>query len=464
MSKRNKLSFGSLLEYIIVSGLLIWGFVFLCKQFTFEPNDVLKNSVLKEKNFETNVVEVVSPKGVKAYLFEDKTNPIVSISFVFKQAGLAYDAEGKVGISNLVASLLTEGVGDYTSQQFKERLEANAISISFGADMDDLSGSLLTVKDKENEAYRLLNLALMKPRLEWWDINRIKDEMKIALKKQKEHPARALSLEVSKEIYGMHPYSRNPVGIEADIENISKVDLQRFIRDNFSKENLIVGVAGDISKEELVVVLDKIFGDLSDVRKNKVELSKVDLSFDGRVRNIEREVAQGICNFVNKGAARLDEDFYPLYIANHIFGGSGLNSRLSMIVREDKGLAYSIYSYLSLAEKSPLIMGSFYANPQNLQKVLGIVKKEWLKMGTQGVSSKELNEAKNYLISSYNLRFASTADIANILAQMQRENLGIDFLKVRNNLVEAVSVDDVKAAAQKFFGKDNTIFVCIGEK
>lgn len=428
----------------------------------FNPQHILDNSILKEKTFETNVIEIKSPKkGIKAYFFEDNSNPIISINFLFKNAGLASDSENEVGISNLVASLLMDGAGDLDAQQFKEELEKKAIGLSFGADFDDFTGALITTSDNQQEAYDLLKLVLTAPRFDAEDIIRSKEQMLIALKQQQEHPASVLGLEFVKEIYQNHPYARNPIGNGKDIINISQNQLKDFVKNHFTKNSLVVGIAGDISEEKAGAIIDEIFGSLPENGRASF-VRNVKIEFDGREKNINLKSPQTISVFVNQGLARNDKDFYPLYIANHILGGSGLGSRLSVAARENEGLTYSIYSYLSLQDKSPLIKGSFSSTPENYDRVQEIIKSEWKKMGEKGVSEKELDEAKNYLISSYNLRFAAISDISNMLVYMQKDNLGLDFLKKRNDYVREVSKENINKVAKDIFGNENLIFVNIG--
>ena len=139
-----------------------------------------------------------------------------------------------------------------------------------------------------------------------------------------------------------------------------------------------------------------------------------------------------------------------------------MSSRLSLAAREQEGLTYSIYSYLDLTEKAPMIKGGFSATPQNFPRVVEIVREQWQKMGQKGVSEKELAEAKNYLLSSYNLRFASLGGISAMLAYMQRDNLGIDFLQKRNDYIRNIKIEDVNRAAKKYFDNQNLRFEIIG--
>lgn len=455
-------SYGWLWKFLFAAAVVYGIYWTYDRYFVFHAETILANSIVKEKDFTTEIVEVVSPqKKIKAYLFQDTTNPIISINFLFKNAGLASDGDKEVGISNMVSALLRDGAGDLNSQQFKEALETKAISISFSADMDDISGSLLTIKDNAEEAYRLLNMVLTQPRFEAEDIERVKAQMLNVLKRQREHPSSVLELEAAKEIFGAHPYARNQVGEAEDIARVDKLMLDDFVKNHLTKNNLMVGIAGDVSPEEAGKLVDKIFGNIPDTGRI-IFVRGADVNFDGREKNINLQSPQTVSVFANKAIARTHPDFYPLYIANHIFGGSGLNSRLSLSAREKEGLTYGIYTYMSLSDKAPMLKGGFSATPENFAKVVGIVKKEWLKMGTKGVKEKELKDAKNYLISSYNLRFASIATISEILVYMQKDDLGLDFLQKRNDYVRKVKLKDVNRVAKEYFQNINLVFVNVG--
>lgn len=428
----------------------------------FNPLQLVENSELKAKSFATKVVEVNSPKyGLKAYLFEDKTNPIVSVSFAFKNAGYATDNQGEQGIANLVAALLTDGAGELNNQDFKEELENMAIGLSFSAGKDDFNGALLTTKDNQQRAFELLKLALRQPRFEEDDMQREKAKLFEMLKRQKEHPASVLSLEFAKELYGNHAYGRNPIGSEADIAKLRREQLQIFVLEMLSRQNVMVGIAGDMSKAEAEEMLDDVFGALpANGRINFVR--EVEVKFDGRTKQIKQDVGQNIAMKATLGVERNHADFYPLYIANQIIGGSGLNSRLSQEIREKEGLTYGVYSYLGQDDKSPLLMASFSTTPENFAKADALFVQEWQKFAEKGVSQQELDKAKNYMTASNNLRFAAIDSIAEMLVAMQKYDLGLDFLQKRNDYVNKVSLEQVNQAAKKYYNKDGLISVSIG--
>ncbi len=432
----------------VVAGIGWFGYCSLNEALVFNPNKLVENSALKAEVFAAPVEEITSREGIKAYYFEDHTNPIVSISFLFKNAGSAYDPQWQFGVANMTASLLTEGAGKYNSQQLKEILEDKAISISYSADKDDFGGNMQTLKSNLREATDLLKLTLTEPAFDRSDMKRVKEQMLVAIDRQTEYPESLLSLVWVQDLYGSHPYGRNPVGKKADIKELDKEKLQKFMQNKLTRSNLIVGIAGDISRMEAEKLLDKVFGGLLEGMSLR-GLVDAKVYFDGHEKNVRGELPQAVAIFTAQGVARNDADFYPLYIANQIFGGSGLNSRVSKAAREDKGLTYGVGSYLVIDDKAKLIKGGFSATPDNYKQVQEIVKAEWLKMG-QGVTKDEFEQARNYMTAT--------------LVAMQKENLGRDFLQKRNDYVNAVTLDDVNTAAAKYFGRDNLVWVSVGTK
>ena len=137
-----------------------------------------------------------------------------------------------------------------------------------------------------------------------------------------------------------------------------------------------------------------------------------------------------------------------------MFGGSGLNSKLNQKIREQEGLTYGGYSGLVQRDNVNLITAGFSATADKYELAEEIFKNEWLNVGKNGFTEYELQSAKKYLTASYNLRFASTIGIAEMLAHMQRYDLGLDFLQKRNQYVEDVTLKQLNKVAMEYFTKD----------
>ena len=446
----------------IICCVIVLSFLYFIYSSFYSNNSHVLDISSEVSGIKLDVKEISSPdNNIKAYLLEDITNPIISISFMFKNGGYANDDADKQGLALMVASLLGEGGGEFDSQQLKEELDIRAIRISFDINKDSFEGKLLTTKENFVDAINFLKLMLTQPRFDTEDIERTKNLMLEALKRQKEYPANELQLEFAKELYGDHPYARNPLGNAEHISKITKTDLQHFAGNVFNQKDLLVGIAGDIDAKHAGETLDMVFGSLPK-SGNTNFVRDVNIKFDGRSKHIDRNAAQNIWIAAQAGVDRNHQDFYPLFVANHILGGSGLNSKLSQEIREKNGLTYGIYSYLNLDDKAPLIITSFSATKDNAIKAVNLWKEQLNRIQNDGISKDDLKKAKNYLIASYNLRFASISTIAEILTAMQKYNLGLDFLQKRNENVANITFDEVNNAIQKYFDPEKVIKAEIG--
>ena len=150
-------------------------------------------------------------------------------------------------------------------------------------------------------------------------------------------------------------------------------------------------------------------------------------------------------------------------MVNHILGGGGFTSRLYDQVREKRGLAYSVYSALYPLDHAALILGAAGTANESVSETITLIRKLWRDLGLNGVTEKELVDAKTFITGSFPLRFTSSGRIASILIGMQLENLGIDYLERRNSYIEAVTLEDANRVAGRLYDADALTVVVVGE-
>lgn len=412
---------------------------------SFNPEKILKNSLLKERSFTGQTVEIAAgEQKIKAYLMEEHSVPLVALAFSFKKAGQAY--ETKEGVALLSENAVLDGAGDYSRQELREIMKEKGIHLSVSAGRDELNYALSYVKEFEEDAIKVLKAVLYEPHLQIDDLNLTRQQLAAVRKQQFENPQYYLSKLVDENFYGTHPYGKENIPAEDVLNAISADDIRNYLEKRRGKDNLVIGISGDISANRAEALLDEIFSSLPD-KAEVVDLGEFEPNFNQE--KVEDEVSFSSQSFVllaSHGIKRLDKDFYPLYIADYILGGSGLNSRLNKAIREEKGLTYGIYSYFSNSDAIDLWQVAFSASPENMDKALEVAAEEYQRFYDEGVSKEELERAKKSLLSSFNLRFASLFHIAEMLKIMQLQELGIDFLNKRQAMVAAVSLDDVNTA------------------
>jgi len=408
-----------------------------------------------------NIQKVKSPGGIEVWLVEEHAVPLIAMRFGF-MGGTSQDTDDKVGTAYFVSGMLDEGAGLLKSTEFQERVEELAVKMNFNADRDVFSGSFTTLSERRDEAFALLRLVLNEPRFDPDAADRIRRQIIDGLKFDENDPNRVAAKEWFKIAFNGHPYGRPTKGDEKSLNAIGPEDLKSYVRRVFTRDNLKIGVVGDINAKDLGVLLDKVFASLpekSDLRPIPEAAPPV-----GPKRKIIRmKIPQSVAQFGFAGLKRKDKDFIPAFVLNHIIGGGGFSSKLMEEVREKRGLAYSVYSYLSPFEHGAAYLGSVATKNSAVGKSLEVIENVLARVAKDGPTEQELENVKRYLTGSYALRFDASSKIASQLLWVQIEDLGIDYIDKRNSLVEAVTLQDIRRVAGRLLKADGLIVTIVGQ-
>lgn len=407
-----------------------------------------------------NIQEVKSPGGIKAWLVEEHSVPLVAMRFSFR-GGSAQDPKGKEGVAHFVSVMLDEGAGPYDSNTFQEREEDLAMRLSFSAGRDHFYGSFQSLSENLDETAELFHQALTSPRFEAAAAERMRQQLVASLAFADKNPNEVAGRLWAETAFPGHPYGRPAKG---DVESVSRItpdDLKSYHDKVFARDNLMVAVVGDITPEALGKLLDKVFGGLG-AKSDLVAVAPVQPA-KGQVKVAEMPVPQSVAVFGFEGIARKDKDFVPAFVMNHILGGGGFSSKLMEEVREKRGLAYSVYSYLQPYDEAAIFAGGVATKNDKFAQSLDVIRGEIKDMATNGVTQEELDNAISYLTGSYALRFDNSEKIANQLLAIQQEDLGIDYVNKRNDIIRAVTVGDIKRVAGRMLKPDNLIVAVAGQ-
>ncbi len=408
-----------------------------------------------------DIKQVKSPGGIEAWLVESHQVPLVAVRFAF-QGGSVQDPIGKSGVANFVSAMLDEGAADLDSATFQERMEDIAMRMNFDDSRDTFYGSFSTLTEHRDKAIELLKLALTKPRFDQDAVDRIRRQILANLAYEAKSPDRLASRTWYQSAFKGHAYGLSPNGDEKSVLAITRDDLETFRKNNFAKNNLKVVAVGDIDEATLGQMLDDVFGDLPDEAQVNV-LADVAPKKGNGVEIVEMDVPQSVAVFGMGGLKRKDPDFLAGFVLNHIIGGGGFSAILMEEVREMRGLAYSVYSYLSPLKHSSIYLGSVATKNESIAESLEIIRSELSRVANDGVSEEVLKNAKSYLTGSYALRFDTNSKIASQLLGILVEDMGIDYVKTRNAEIEALTVDDLKKAASRFLRPEDLIVVVVGK-
>lgn len=397
------------------------------------------------------IQRLVSPGGIEAWFVQDATVPLIAMEYAFG-GGAAQDPSGKSGVGNMVAGLLDEGAGDMDSKTFHERLERRAIELNFSSTRDNFRGSLRMLKDNKDEAFDLLQMALTSPRFDAADVERIRAQVLSGLRRETTNPTSLASRKFLELAFGDHPYGRQGNGTLDSVPKIDVADLKDYVRRVIAKDTLRIAVVGDVDADTLGKLLDKTFGALP-AKANLADIADVEATRPPQRAFVPLDVPQTVVTFGGPGIRRHDPNFMAGYVVNHILGGGGMSSRLYREVREKRGLAYSVYESLLWMDRSALFIGNTGTRADRAGETVDAIEKEIRRIAEEGPTQKELDEAKSYLKGSQMLALDTSSKLAQALLQYQLDKLPIDYIEKRNALVDAVTLDDAKKAAQRLWGQ-----------
>lgn len=404
-----------------------------------------------------NIEEIETDSGVTAWFVHDDTVPIVTIRFAF-DGGTTQDPEGKAGLANLMTGLFDEGAGDLESAAFQKQLDVAGAEMSFDADRDAIYGSMRMLADRKDAAFNLLRLAVNEPRFDDGPVDRIRAQIKSSILADSRDPKKEAQIAFSKAIYGDHPYARREEGTVQSLDAITPEDIAAFHRRMFAKANLHVAVVGDIDAGTLKTKLDALFGALPDKPELR-PVEKASLHLDQTVR-IDYDLPQSTIRLAYPGVARDDPRFFAAYVMNHILGGGTFSSRLFDEVREKRGLAYWAGSSLVTHKYADLLMLGTATRSSATDRTLKIIRDVVRGMADDGVTEKELEEAKRNIIGGYAINnLDSSSAIARTLVQLQIENLGIDYIDRREKLIAAVTREQVGRIAHDLLGAEPAVMI-----
>ena len=407
------------------------------------------------------VQRIVTPGGIEIWYVQEHNIPVISVSLGFR-GGTALDPPDKSGLANFALGLLDEGAGELDSLAFQKAIINRAIRLNSSASRDLVSVSLQTLTRNRDEAFSLFGMALSDAHFAAEPVERVRRQILNSLADDERNPRTIAARNWFGDVFAEHPYAQRADGTEEAVRAITPADLKEWAGGRFARDNLIVGASGDVSADEIARLVDIALAGLP-AFATPVSVPEAAFPAAGATQVIRMPLMQSVVMFGLPGLKRDDADFYAAYVMNYILGGGGFTSRLYQEVREKRGLAYSVYSYLAPLEHAGLYIGGVATRNDRVAEALDIIRAEIARLAENSVSAEELSAAKQYLTGAFPLRLDTGSKVAGILAQMQFEALGIDYLERRNGYMEAVTLDDIGRVAERLLDPARMRIVVVGD-
>lgn len=424
-------------------------FVFIFMSFFF---------VLTKPLWALEIKEIKSDSGIYGWFSPDKTTDLVSVYVVFR-GGTALDEDDKQGATKLLAAMLTEGAGDFSSQEYQRYLESYGIDMNCDAGSESFSCDFKTISKNADKAFELLGKMLTEPLFEEEALSRMKESLKADIRIKEEKNSQKASKVFFKKLFPDHPLNKQKM-TKAGLDKTSIEDLKHLLKERLVRKRLIIGVSGNIDEESLEKNFEQTFSKLPNGS------DYIEMPSPGKVSHGDFIISDTSPTlyllFGHQSLARDNPDFYGLLLVDYILGGGSFDSRLNLELRQKRGLVYSTGTSLSTYDKTGLIAGTATTDSQTLDEVVGLVKDQWRSLYDGNIKSEELEQAKKYIIGSFPLSLDSSKAIARLLAYMQKKKLGIEYLNKRTEFIDSVSLEEAKRIAHQYLNPDNLIVVAVG--
>ena len=435
--------------------------------FIFLPDTASKEVSSTESSKTVNIQEWKTQNGVRVLYVHAPELPMVDIQAIF-DAGSVRD-DNKPGLASLTNSLLSHGakLGNeiLTVDDISERFDSVGARFGAGASKDNAEISLRTLTDDKwlTKSVTTMQAIINAPTFDKKEFDRVKKQRLISFEGRKQSPGTIASEKFYKGLYKNHPYALPGIGTEESVKKLSRQDLVQFYKKYYVAKNALVTIVGDVDRKKAESLAEEIVGNLP-AGEVAAELPVVkDLAAASSVHH-EFPSSQTHIIMGQPGIHRKDKDYFTLYVANHILGGSGFGSRIVEEIREKRGLAYSSYSYfVPLLRRGPFTIGMQTSNKQT-DEAMKVLKETLNDYIENGPTEKELLHSKKNITGGFPLRIDSNSDISNYLAVIGFYNLPLSYLKDFNQRVEAVTVVKIKEALKRRIHPEKMFIVTVGTK
>jgi len=386
--------------------------------------------------------------GLRILVREDARLPLISMTAVFR-SGLLAETPQTNGITRLTAKVLLKGTKTRTAEQIANQIEAVGGSIGSDAGNNSCSFSVHITKPDLKLGVDLLSDVLLNATMPEQAVAREKEVQLAGLKEEDEQPSTVARNILRAALFGQHPYALRVIGSPDSVPRLTQKNLLDFRDRYLVAKNGVISVFGDVKAAEVKQVLEQT---LHAMKPGVLALTDAHPAAPLRqMANVEsqKEKAQGVIMVGYRGVDIFSKDRRALELIDE--ASSDLGSRFFIRIREQMGLAY----YVGATQMQGLVPGlfAFYlgTDPQKIEPVKTALLEEIRKLASDGLTSEELMRAKKKLIGQQQIANQSNDTFGYQCALDELNGLGFNHYKSLEHDVEAVTLDDIKRVAGKYF-------------
>lgn len=387
-----------------------------------------------------------SASGARVLFVEDHDIPMLDVA-VSVPAGSSFDAAEKSGLASLTHSMLDLGSSDLNEDDISRGMADIGAQLGGGFDQDRASVSLRTLSQTavREQALSIMARVLQHPVFPAAILAREKTRLIAALKEAETQPESIAARAFNQAVYGKHPYAQQISGEVATVEKLTVQDLNEFYRSHYQARRAVVAIMGDVTRTQAEFIALQLTEKLPVSMEENLR-PVVEMQIQPSEQRIVHPASQSHILVGVPGMSRSDPDYFPLYVGNYILGGGGFVSRLMNEVREQRGLAYSVYSYFMPLQQPGAFQIGLQTKKDQADQALTLVRNTVAEFVAKGPTEKELIAAKQNIIGGFALRIDSNHKILDYLSIIGFYDLPLSYLDDFTGRVERVTTAQIHDA------------------
>lgn len=400
-------------------------------------------------------------KGLRVYFVEAPQLPMLDMRLTFA-AGSARDGE-HAGLAMMTSSSMNDGAGGMSADELAETFESVGAIYGGGSarDMAWFSLRTLTLEAEMKTALDTWLKVLGEPEFPEKEFNNARKLTLVGLQAEKQSPAALGDKAFMQALYGDHPYASPENGTEDSINALTTQQLRDFYKQYYVARNGVLALVGALDRKQAEALAEQVSAVLA-AGERAAALPEVQPLTEAQTIHIPFPSQQAHIMLGQPGNKRGDDDYFSLYLGNHILGGGGFTSRLTKEIRDERGLSYSVYSYFAPMEQLGPFQIGLQTKLSQTDEALKVVRDTLQTWRTEGPSGNELGAAQKDITGGFPLRTASNADIISYLAMIGFYDLPLDYLDTFTGKIEALTQEQITDAFQRRLDPDKMLTVIVG--
>lgn len=403
----------------------------------------------------------VLPNGAVLLVAERPAIPIVVVR-ISLPAGSVHDPADGLGLANLTAALLTRGTARRSGPELDRAIEFVGGSLEAGAGRDGATVSLSVLKKDLALGLDLLAEVLQQPVFPPDELSRKVADIQGALRRSEQSPDTLAGRALGPMIFPGHPYGRPSAGTIESVGKLTREQVVEFYRLHYRPDGASIVAVGEVTVAEIRQALMQRLSGWSAPPSSLPPVPKPAPTARAETRTIKRDLSQTTVLLGRPSIRQDDPDYFPLAVATYVLGG-GSASRLYTRVREERGLAYSVYSTVQPSRYGSAYLVSLQTRTDSVALAVRLVREEMARIGREPIAEAELELAKSYLIGSFPLRLDTSGKLAGFLGAVEENGLGLDYPDRYKERIARVTAADVRRVAAKYLDPGTFSSVMVGK-